>query len=201
MEYKLNYVEFKNELSIDVGENAGIYQIIALPFSEKLTIDDIDMLHGYVDYCQNAFLHSWEDKIKAKTVFKDRKIQIDMEKIYPKKIKNSEAYIKTKNKKELTEFFLQFLPFLPSLYIGIADNLRKRFLDHTRITDQDSTIYKITNDNEYKIFSNAKIYFIWNEIDAGALPNGVKLREDILEDFERVMIQTRKPLINKAKRR
>ena len=201
MEYKLDYVEFKQGVSNDVSEGAGIYQIVALPFSEKLTIDDIDMLHGYVDYCQNAFLHSWENKIKAKTSFKDRKIQIEMNKIYPKQIKNSEQYIEGKSKKELKEFFLQFLPFLPSLYIGIADNLRRRFLDHTRITDQDSTIYKITNDIEYKIFSNAKIYFIWKEIEADPLPSGVQLREDILEDFERVMIQTRKPLINKAKRK
>ncbi len=201
MEYKLDYVEFKENVADSVSEGAGIYQIIALPFSEKIKIDDIDMLHGYVDYCQNSFLHSWENKVKAKTLFKDRKIQIEMNKIYPKQIKNSEQYIKDKSKKELREFFLQFLPFLPSLYIGIADNLKRRFQDHTRITDQDSTIYKITNDTEYKIFSDAKIYFIWKEIETGSLPDGVKLREDILEDFERVMIQTRKPLINKVKRK
>lgn len=201
MEYKLDYVEFKSGVAKDVGTGAGIYQIIALPYSEKLTIDDIDMLHGYVDYCQNAFLHTWENKVKAKTTFKDRKIQIDMNKIYPVQIKKSEDYIKTKSKQELRDFFLQFLPFLPSLYIGIADNLRTRFQDHTRLSDDESTIYKLTNDNEYKIFSNAKIYFIWKEIDAGALPPAVTLREDILEDFERVMIQTRKPLINKVKRK
>lgn len=200
MEYKLDYVEFKENVSSDVSDKAGIYQIIALPFSEKHTVDDIGMLHGYVDYCQNAFLHSWENKIKAKTMFKDRKIQIDINKIYPKQIKYSEKYIEDKSKQELRDFFLQFLPFLPSLYIGIADNLRRRFQDHTRITDQDSTIYKITNDSEYTIFSKAKIYFIWKEIETGTLPSGIKLREDILEDFERVMIQTRKPLINKAKR-
>jgi hypothetical protein len=201
MEYKINYIEFKSNLASEVSTDAGIYQIVALPFSEKETVNNITMLKGYVDYCQNFFLHSWEGKVKTKASFKNRKISIELEEINPEHIKRSTDYIDTKSKEDLGDFFLQFLPFLPSLYIGIADNLKKRFQDHTRMSDQNSIIYKITNDTEYEIFSKAKVYFIWKPIIAPDLPDDIKLREDILEDFERVMIQTKKPLINKVKQK
>lgn len=200
MEYKLNYVEFKKDFISEVEQKAGIYQIIALPFSERILDCNAEMLKDYVDYCQNFYLHSWEDKVVSSTNFKDRTITIDLQDFLSIHIDKSKNYIKEESKEKLHDFFLDFLPFLPSLYIGIANNIQDRFRQHTNINDVKSTIYKITNDRKYNIFKNCKKYFIWKEIPNRDLNSFNTEYRDVLEEFERVMIQTKKPLINKVKR-
>lgn len=201
MEYKLNYVEFNKDFISDVEKKAGIYQIIALPFSEKHSDCNVGILNDYVDYCQNFYLHSWEDKVTSTTNFKNRTITVDLNDFLSVHVNKSQTYIKDESKKNLHDFFLDFLPFLPSLYIGIANNIQDRFRQHTNINDDTSTIYKITNNREYAIFKNCKKYFIWKEIPNRDLTTFNTEYRDVLEEFERVMIQTKKPLINKAKRK
>lgn len=201
MEYKLNFVEFKKDFSSDVDSTSGIYQIVALPFSERTCDNNVDILKGYVDYCQNFFLHSWEDKVTSTTQYKNRSLIIDLNDCQTTHIDKSTNYIENEGKQNLHSFFLDFLPFLPSLYIGIAEDLKSRFLQHTNINDDKSTIYKLTNNREYEAFKHCKKYFIWKEIPNRNLDTFNTKYRDVLEEFERIMIQTKKPLINKVKRK
>lgn len=201
MEYTLKYVEFKKDFLSEVEPQAGIYQIIALPFSEKISDCNIGTLNDYVDYCQNFYLHSWEDKVKSTTNFKDRIITVDLNDFLSTHVEKSNNYIMHESKSNLHDFFIDFLPFLPSLYIGISDNIQDRFRQHTNINDDGSTLYKLTNNRDYTIFKNCKKYFIWKVIPNRNLDMFSTEYRDVLEEFERVMIQTKKPLINKVKRK
>lgn len=202
MEYKLKYVEFKKEFATEIEANSsGIYQIIALPFSERNSDSNAAIVDDYVDFCQNFYLHSWEEKVTSTTQFSNRSLHIDLNDINAVNIDKSREYIENEGKDDLHKFFMDFLPFLPSLYIGIAKDLKTRFAQHTNINNTGSTIYKLTNNREYAMFKNCKKYFIWKEIVEKDLSSFNVEYRDVLEEFERVMIQTKKPLINKVKRK
>lgn len=191
-----NFIRFihANSSYLPVSKSYYVYKIVAIPIS--FNKHSFDLLRDYNSWFRNSYFAKWDGDTKTTSSYKNNELTVSFKDSVLSSTGALDDFNILENVDQL-DIFLDVIDFLPTLYLGITENIKKRFNQHTNPNKEDSTINKML---EIAILEKCELYFIWNEVNSINEKLTFTKSRKVLEDLEYFLIQTNNPIFNIRKR-